>query len=159
MHWPFCFALNMIFMSRNYWSAVFLQKPDGFMAAFTGTSEIRAKLISICRSHRKTKEALPQMLCGFFFFYSEKRASAVKSASGLPTCMHPSPWVVAAAHPPTARPPWSQPSPSPAGRELNPCIPSDAPLQRLDAASQHWQEDKQKSDLPCYPSNKKATQG
>lgn len=69
MHWPFCFALNMIFMSRNYWSAVFLQKPDGFMAAFTGTSEIGAKLISICQSHRKTR---PYLECCVPFFSPRK---------------------------------------------------------------------------------------
>lgn len=48
------------------------------MAAFTGTSEIHAKLISICRSHRKTKEALPQMLCGFFFFLLRKEGFCCK---------------------------------------------------------------------------------
>ena len=69
MHWPFCFALNMISMSRNYWSAVFLQKPDGFMAAFTGPSEIRAKLISVCRSHRKTR---PYLECYVAFFFSSE---------------------------------------------------------------------------------------
>lgn len=65
MQWPFCVAVNR-FLCKGIAGPQFSWENQ--MAALPRspeTSEIGAKLISICQSHRKTK-TLSRMLCVFF---------------------------------------------------------------------------------------------